>query len=216
MPPTRSSIASKSHGDFVSLDLLSRIKKLELTVSKLQRKLKNSCNNQNGADGANGADGRDGAPGVNGTNGRDGAPGVNGADGRDGAPGVDGADCTFIVDSHYGNGDQAVATNRNVDASTSTVWLPKYDAPSHRILVRVTGSSCSQFPFTFSMKRKNSFAALKVFITSQLGLGSSRSESMCNFSLAHHDVRVSSSDTPESLGYGHRCFREMTLSVIMI
>jgi hypothetical protein len=214
MPPTRSSIASKLPGDFGSLDLLSRIKKLELSVSKLQRKLKNSCNNQNGADGA---DGRDGAPGVDGTNGRDGAPGVNGVDGRDGAPGVDGANCTFIVDSNYGNADQATAViPRNVDVSTSTVWLPKYDAPSHRILVRVTGPTCSKFPFTFSMKRKNTFAALKVFILSQLGLGSSPSDPKCHFSLAHQDVCVPSSATPESLGYGQGSFREMTLSFVMI
>jgi hypothetical protein len=193
MTPTRSTTASKLPGDFVSLDLLSRIKKLEMNVSKLRRQLMNRGTNQNGADG------RDGAPGVDGSDGRDGAPGVNGADGRDGAPGVDGADCTFIVDSRYGNADQAynaATTNRNVNVSTSTVYLPQYDAPSQRILVRVTGPTNGLFPFVFSMKRRNTFTPLKIFISSQLGFLSS---SRPNFALEHQDVRVPSAATPESL-----------------
>jgi hypothetical protein len=208
MTPTRSTTASKLPGDFVSLDLLSRIKKLEMNVSKLRRQLMNRGTNQNGADG------RDGAPGVDGSDGRDGAPGVNGADGRDGAPGVDGADCTFIVDSRYGNADQAynaATTNRNVNVSTSTVYLPQYDAPSQRILVRVTGPTNGLFPFVFSMKRRNTFTPLKIFISSQLGFLSS---SRPNFALEHQDVRVPSAATPESLGYGQAAFREMSLSYI--
>lgn len=207
MTPTRSTTASKLPGDFVSIDLLSRIKKLEMNVSKLRRQLMNRGTNQNGADG------RDGARGDDGSDGRDGAPGVNGADGRDGAPGVDGADCTFIVDSHYGNADQAhnaATANRNVNVSTSTVYLPKYDAPSQRILVRVTGPPNGLFPFVFSMKRKNTFTSLKIFISSQLGLSSS----LPNFALEHQDVRVPSAATPESLGYGQAAFREMSLSYI--
>ena len=184
MTPTRSTTASKLPGDFVSLDLLSRIKKLEMNVSKLRRQLMNRGTNQNGADG------------------------------RDGAPGVDGADCTFIVDSRYGNADQAfnaATTNRNVNVSTSTVYLPQYDAPSQRILVRVTGPTNGLFPFVFSMKRRNTFTPLKIFISSQLGFLSS---SRPNFALEHQDVRVPSAATPESLGYGQAAFREMSLSYI--
>jgi hypothetical protein len=98
MPSTRSNPLANGTAALVDHDILSRVRKLEGTVSSLLRKMRNQGKNgvdggkgRDGAPGVDGANGRDGAPGVDGANGRDGAPGVDGANGRDGAPGVDGA-----------------------------------------------------------------------------------------------------------------------------
>ena len=100
MPSTRSKSIANNTAALADHGILCRVRKLEGTVSRLQRMMRNNGCSQNGIDGANGRDGapgadgangRDGAPGADGANGRDGAPGADGANGRDGAPGADGA-----------------------------------------------------------------------------------------------------------------------------
>ena len=203
MPSTRSKSIANNTAALADHGILCRVRKLEGTVSRLQRMMRNNGCSQNGIDGANG---RDGAPGADGANGRDGAPGADGANGRgvkngqdntsgvDRTNGRDGSSCEKEADCFVvGHPGQAAG---HLEEAGCSLLGSELNVPSHRIVVVVMGPSASGVSFSFSMRRNNTFTPLKRYVLAKLGMGRA-----FNLSLAHQGQRISSSAcTPETLG----------------
>ena len=223
MPSTRSNPLANGTAALVDHDILSRVRKLEGTVSSLLRKMRNQ-----GKNGVDGGKGRDGAPGVDGANGRDGAPGVDGASGRDGGLVLYDAnerhvqngqgknsevDCTNSQEVASGGSEADVLVDCHPDQAAGhleegdcLLMAPDLNVPSHRVVVRVIGPSASGLQFSFSMKRRNTFTPLKRYVATKLGLGQA-----FNVSLAYEGHPLSSGATPESIGV-QTSHKEMSLT----
>ena len=227
MPSTRSNSAGNVNAAFVYHDICSRVKKLERAVAKLQRKMIIKDGIHNGADGSNGqggvpdvagANGQDDITAANGANvrdndllsdctfERDGAPKVHNTIDQDGASGTPGENSQFVIAGHHIKDDQAAVQG---EEGYDPVLLYGYDVPSHRIVVSVTGPTTSPSSFSFSMKRRNTFSPLKRYIISELRLCQDHS-----IVLSHMGIPVSSSATPESLGYSRSSRMLLTFVVI--
>ena len=191
MPSTRSKSLANNTAAWADHGILCRVRKLEGTVSRLQRMMRNNGCSQNGIDGANGRDGAPGADGANGRgvkNGQDNTSGVDRTNGRDGSSCEKEADCFVVV-----HPDQAAG---HLEEAGCSLLGSELNVPSHRIVVVVMGPSASGVSFSFSMRRNNTFTPLKRYVLAKLGMGRA-----FNLSFAHQGQRISSSAcTPETLG----------------